>query len=463
MNVQDDLRNWTNYAPEPSPAEVERTIEIVGDPTRAGELLRFGFRPLSDLDAEPAAQPHSDLDKPFEVKAEHLSDEEILVDISTGYRFRHVPGQEGLVFDIGASNNYIDAQELLMMAAGRGTEFNFDTYTQRTFLAGVGVLESKYPRPLSFNVSTRGELEEVMERLKALFCDTCGTRRLWLRGQRQEYYLPRSEELCEAFYGTRRQPSLLPSAGRYAIQNPGEVNFGLAFAGPNHWWKKPFLIWMMRENGNWFERDRRALDLLSSVLCDGNDDRFVKVLMAMQLTSELVGLEENIQWPEEADDLRQWFFAYMKPHSFGITLQQYGYITTLLDLTEDLDVALYFSQAAMVGESVRKQPPAPGRLIYVFAERHSGYFFRHGKDLFWGDEDWVRRLPPRLERQKAGFLMGSTCRSQNFYNNMVVAHIHIEGDAVVTSLADEDLFPSPANDLLYRTLRESRPPLEGLY
>jgi hypothetical protein len=461
--MTDDLRHWANYSPEPSPAEVERTVKIVGDPARAEELLRFGLRPLSHLDLEPTAQPHSNFDQPFEVKAEHLSAEDILVDTSTGYRFRHLPEHGGLVFDMRASHDYFDAQELLMLAANRAPEFDFDVCTQRTYLDLVGVRAMKYPCPLSFNVSTREELGGVMEKLDTLFRKTCGARRLWLRGQQKEYDLPRAAELCEALYGTPRQASLLPSAGRFAINNPGKMNLGLAVAGPNHYWKKPFLIWLMRENDTWFEHDRRALDVLSKVLCDEEDERFGKVLRAMQYNSELAGLEENVAWPEEADDLRQWFFAHMKPHSFGITLQQYGYITTLLDLTEDLDVALYFSQAAMVGKSMRKESPAPGRLIYVFAERRTGDFFRHGKKLFWGDDDWVRRQPPRLERQKAGFLMGSTCRSQNFYNNMVVARIHIEGDAVVTSLADEDLFPSTEDDLLYRTLRESRPPLEGLY
>jgi hypothetical protein len=36
-------------------------------------------------------------------------------------------------------------------------------------------------------------------------------------------------------------------------------------------------------------------------------------------------------------------------------------------------------------------------------------------------------------------------------------------DVIETSISDDELFPSPADDLLYKTLRESRPELVGLY
>jgi hypothetical protein len=466
----DDIRHWANYSPEPWPAEVERTVKIVGVPKQAEELLRFGFRPLSYLDENPAAQPHGDLNKPFEVTAAYLSDEDILVDIFTGYRFRYLPEFRSPVFDLLGSNNYIDAQELLMLAAHRESPYHFETYKQRTYFGGFGgpkqvwyTNEATHVRPLTLHVSSRSQLEDVIDNLNTLFCHTCPSKRLWFRGQRQEYLLQRSTDLCQKFYGVSHQASLLPSAGRFARENPEKMGFGLAFSGPNHQWKKPFLIWIMRENSNWFARDPRALEMLSRVLSDDEDMSFTKVLIALELNSQFAGLSEDIVWPDEADDLRQWFFAFMKPHSFGITLQQYGYITSLLDLTEDLDIALYFSQSRMIDGRMRKQPPEDGRLIYVFAERRSADFFRHGKDLFWGDNDWVRQLPPRLERQRAGFLMGSTCRAQNFYNNMVVAKIYLQGESIETSLEDYNLFPPPKGDLLYRTLLESRPPLEGLY
>ena len=462
--MQDDIGNWTNYSSEPSQAEAHRLQKIIGDRTEAKKLLDFGFRPLCYLDEWPDAQPRK-LTKPFEVTEADISDENILVDTSTGYRFRYLPEFGGLVFDLVASNNYLDALELRMLAANRTQEFRFDRYTLRTYLGEElsYTLDAKHVHPLTLRVSSRPQLETLLNDLTRLFCNTCQSRRLWLRGQRQEYHLQRSTELSKRIYGSPYEISLLPSAGRFAISNPDKMGFDLAFSGPVHWWKKPFLIWIMRENAKWFSHDHRALDLLLHALSEEDDMKFTQILNALQMNSEIAGLAENILWPEEADDLRQWFFAFMKPHSFGVTLQQYGYITSLLDLTEDLDVALYFTQAAIVDGKMRKQDPPSTRVIYVFAERRSGDFFRHGQDLFWGDNDWVKRLPPRLDRQRAGFLMGSTCRAQNFYGKMIVACIHLDDASIESSLSDDDLFPTRDNDLLYDTLIASRPALEGLY
>jgi hypothetical protein len=465
--MSDDIGTWINYTPQAWPAEVERVREIIGDSDRAEELLQFGFRPLSLLDQAPSTYSGNKFDKPFEVTVAHLSDEDILVDTYTGYRFRYLPESGDLVFDLRASNDYFDGQELLMLAANRQKEIHLEAYKQRTYLS-LGPSASYTAEPnhfhaLTLHVRSHSELEDAFHRLKKLFCNIGGARRLWLRGQKREYMLERSPILTVRFYGAPGQASLLPSAGRFARGNPQKLGFGLAIGGPNHGWKKPFLIWMMRENENWFARDTRALDKLAQVLADEDDTNFTRVLMALELNSEFAGLSEDIMWPDQADDLRQWFFAFMKMDQFAITLQQYGYVTSLLDLTDDVDVALYFSQAEFAGGCMKKQAPEAGRLIYVFAERRSGDFFRHGKDLFWGDEEWVRRLPPRLMRQKAGFIRGSTSRTQNFYNNMVVAKIYLESEAIKTSLEDDDLFPTPEDDLLYRTLRESRPALTDLY
>lgn len=111
---------------------------------------------------------------------------------------------------------------------------------------------------------------------------------------------------------------------------------------------------------------------------------------------------------------------------------------------------------------MRRGPPVPGRVIYVFAES-SGGFYRNGADLFWGTEGWLCEQPPRLSRQKAGFIQGATNRTQNFYGNMIIARITLGPNEPVTNLADTDLFPLERDDLLLATLKASRPAVEGLY
>ncbi|MDB5711777.1 MAG: hypothetical protein JWL96_3847, partial [Sphingomonas bacterium] len=315
--------------------------------------------------------------------------------------------------------------------------------------------------PIELQADSRIELERHIAELTDLLCGQLPVKRLWLRGQRREYPWVRDKALSRRLYG-RSLPSLTPSLERYAKSNPEKMNFGFAWAGPNHGWKKPFMIWLMRQNAHWFARDDRFLPLLSDILSDTNDERFVELMVKIQLSPVEVGDPPHLPWPDEADDLRQWFFVSMKRRQFAITMQQYGYYTSLLDLTYDLDVALYFTQASMVDGKMRCAPPQAGRVIYVFAESR-GDFFEHGAELFWGTDGWRREQPPRLERQKAGFIKGATNRNQNFYGNMIVARITLGSNEPMTRLADAALFPLETDDLLYATLTASRPPLEGLY
>jgi hypothetical protein len=213
------------------------------------------------------------------------------------------------------------------------------------------------------------------------------------------------------------------------------------------------------------------MDVLDAALMNDDDNVFSGVLNQIEMyplyeaAARHKGEDTSgfVRWPDEADDLRQWFFGFMKRHEFAITMQQYGYVTSLLDVTQSLDVALYFSQAFMIDNKIVKKPPAAGRVIYVFAERGAADFFKSRDDLFWGSDGWVQEMPPRLKRQKAGFMSGSTDRIRNFYGNMIVAKIWLGADAPVSEIEDEELFPDTGGDLLLRTFVEARPPLEGLY
>lgn len=458
----DDASYWANYSGQPHPAEQARMLDVTRDTQWGQSLLDYGLRPFSRMDLDPYHQPpgHSG---PWAPGPDDFSEEPLLVDLQTGWRFRCNAVERSLELDLGLSEDYTAVQMLLSRASLRRSGFRFEGHRLMAHHALGASGPFPIAQPLALWARSEGELTALVERLQQLFCGEFRARRLWFRGQRQEYLLQRSSALTQRLYGVAAQPSLLPSLGRYAIEHPDRMGWGFAFAGPNHAWKKPFLIWMMLENRHWFERDPRCLELLAQVLEDPDDDRFAQLLGQMSMGEFDRGNAQAIDWPAEADDLRQWFFALMKLHEFGVTLQQYGYVTSLLDLTDDLDVALYFTQARMVGRHIRKLPPEPGRLIYVFVQPRDSREFRHGKELFWGDEDWRRTLPPRLQRQHAGFVAGSTNRTQNLYANLCVARIHLDGDDLQSSLTDETLFPPPEQDLLYATLQRARPELEGLY
>lgn len=459
----DDASAWANFTPGPTVAEEQRVLELISDSAWARELLNFGLRPVGRMDDDPYDQPKG-LEGPWQPETADITREPVLVNVQTGCRFLYDAKTRELALDLDGSDNVIGAQYLLARAIGAATKFAFHRHAVRA--SGCGISEAQYcvVEPLTLEAGTRRELDEMIAHLRALFCGRCGARRLWFRGQRQEYFLKRSRAMVRTLYGLPSEVSLHPSLGRYAATHPDGLGFGFAFHGPNHYWKKPFLIWMMRENPAWWVREPRCLEVLSEALRDDDDQKFSRLLLQIQMSPLECGDPPFLSWPDEADDLRQWFFALMKRYEFGVTLQQYGYYSSLLDVTDNLNVALYFTQARLTGGAMRCLPPQPGRIIYVFAEANVvGNFFKHGRELFWGDTDWSRTPPPRLARQSAGFIVGSTNRTQNLYSRMIVATIRLGEAEPATCLGDDDLFPGAEQDLLLATLKESRPAPEGLY
>jgi hypothetical protein len=462
---KNDALGWANYSLAAHPAEAQRMAELVPNASRAAAYLAFGLRPMGSMDRDPYGQPIGQM-KPWAPETGDFSSEPILVDTMTGWRFRVDTSGTTLRLDLQGTDNFIEAQELLARAEHKKSAFAFKSTRIPAVheLAPTDGSDFAFPvvRPIELHADTREELERHVDDLGELFCGQLPAKRLWFRGQRQEYLLRRDARISHQLYG-RSLPSLTPSLQRYAKQNPERMNYGFAIAGPNNQWNKPFMVWLMRQNKHWFDNDARFLPLIERVLADGEDAHFAELLMKIQMSPLQIGEPPHLDWPDEADDLRQWFFAFMRKRPFAITLQQYGYYTSLLDLTEDLDVALYFTQASIdEHQLMRCAPPKPGRVIYVFAESRGG-FYHHGNELFWGSDGWLRELPPRLSLQKAGFIQGASNRTQNFYGIMIVAQITLGPNEPLTNLVDTDLFPPESDDLLYATLRASRPVLESLY
>lgn len=298
------------------------------------------------------------------------------------------------------------------------------------------------------------EIQEILDEISETVSVHRPICRLWMRGQRHDYPQTRSATATRILPFNKDIPSLIPSLGRYALKNPGKVDFGYAFFGPNHWWKKPFLIWFIRENPKWLEHYPEFVQRLDQSLKDSNDDIFAKILSDIIFDPKV---------PTEVDDLRQWFFAHYKYGSWIWVLQMYGYMASILDVTWDIDTALFFTQAQMVDGRFSLPMPSADRVIYVFVEWKTPSSFMDIRNVNWGDEDWTRRLPPRIERQNAACMIGSTWFRQNYYGHLVVARIKLPDYSCVTAKSVEDVFPGPDEDLLLKTLLDANPRPEGLY
>jgi len=329
-----------------------------------------------------------------------------------------------------------------------------DRYLGVTNNNGINFLDSPI---IDYEASSISELNAIINEVEQKLSTGPYFRRLWFRGQRQEYCHKRDESIC-SFLGQGKSgvelPSLLPSLGRYARKPENIIDHSWVAFGPNHWWKKPYIVWVIRNNPRWLSHYPEFVERVERALRSDDDMVFSKILFDIQM-------DERV--PTEVDDLRQWFFAHFKYSAWIFVLQQYGYLSSMLDITTDRDVALFFSQSTMEDGTMVKTDPEDGRVIYVFAESKNQANYFSANEVDWGDEDWAHGIPPRVERQVAGAIFGSTARSQNLYGYYVVARIFLHGSECVSNLSVEDLFPVENTDLLLRTLRDSRPAPEGLY
>lgn len=308
-----------------------------------------------------------------------------------------------------------------------------------------------------YEAATLDDCRRILNELDDVLVTRARVKRLWLRGQTSEHRYDRPKEVRDWFrfgYEDAQFPSLVPSLGRFALRNPGAVDLKYAFGGPSHWWKKPFLVWVIRQNPGWLDHYPEFRKRLDESLASSDDKLFTKILIDIQLDPHV---------PEEVDDLRQWFFAHYKYSAWVWVLQQYGYLATMLDVMRDLDTALFFTQATMVDGRFTLPDPTEERVIYVFAQTSDSEIFWDTETTDWGDADWARKLPPRVVSQRAGCLTGCTWFRQNYYGYLVVARILLTGTRCLTTRTVPEIFPPPDEDLLLRTLIESRPPPEGLY
>lgn len=447
-----DGQTWLGCSVVPTTADIQALEDYLGNAELAAKCADGGVRVVTDngFPGPPLAEPRYLIDTisglPY-----HMSGGGLELNRRRMYSAQHnvidtcyfrdrlrgtAPGQDGFVLTTSMTGGAIDRY--------KGLDAD----------AGANCLDSPI---VDFEARSRSELVSIIEGVKQELSKGPYFRRLWLRGQREEYKLTRDGSVC-AFLGFGAtgeiQPSLLPSLGRYARDSANEIDYGWVMVGPNHWWKKPYLVWVIRCNPQWLDHYPEFTKRVENALRSDDDTEFAQILSDIQFDEKV---------PTEVDDLRQWFFAFFKYSSWIFVLQQYGYYSSMLDITTDLDVALYFSQSKMQDGAMTKVDPADGRVIYIFAESKNQANYFSATEVAWGDEDWTNGLPPRVEKQVAGAIFGSSASAQNLYGHYVVARVFLHGSDCVSSISTSDLFPTEESDLLLRTLRDSRPVPERLY
>lgn len=303
-----------------------------------------------------------------------------------------------------------------------------------------------YEPILEYNVSTLQELKSLITELSSRLSECKFYKKIWLRGQRQEYTISRSRKTLERLgipmaYST--MPSLIPSLGRQI-----DSEHYNEFHNSNMLWEKAFRVW---------------------ALCKCED--FKKYFVGSKLYNELIkhidpeGMTKIIYNSEY--DLSEILFSNGSiTNDATLAMQQYGGLTSVLDITDDLDVALFFTQSFLNTETKRFELCEPNRnsIIYIFAQNTNSSTVNLSTDLFnYSSILYDLKVPKRILNQKCGILHGANVFAQNNYGYRVIAKINLTSANIYTNKTVEEMFPNVDEDDLFKVFSDAIPTLKGLY
>lgn len=300
---------------------------------------------------------------------------------------------------------------------------------------------------LEFTAYSTDELNDIVDEIESILSFT-RCRKLWFRGQRQEYLRSRSQETLDKL-GLKKAyasfPSLIPSIGR-SITNDN-LN---CIARDMMIWTEAFKIWTLTQSNEF--RDIFQIG-------GHNYNSFIKHIEPFDLVEYIEQFPYDIAEYVYIQDPRELMPA-------TLAMQQYGGLTSMLDITDDLDVAIFFSQSFLNVDTMEYQlcNPDSDNLIYVFAEARNTGTFDFSRRMFANATlDGIETLPSRIANQKCGLLIGANHLAQNTYAFRIVAKIRLKSDEILTTKTVSEMFPSAELDTLYRVYSDVEPRLRGLY
>jgi hypothetical protein len=284
--------------------------------------------------------------------------------------------------------------------------------------------------------------------------------RLWFRGQVSDYALPRSPRgpvgrwLGLSPEGS--EPSLMPSIARPGPGGiPEDPEEAMIWASTSDFiWRAPLISWLGEQPG-YAPRDPEAQAILDR-LTDDVRENIGEALYTIQFHPEL----------DDLDDLRQWWIEGIgRSTVVPLWMQHYGARTSVLDVTSDLDTALYFAHRVWNDDAGAfvDAPAASGPCVFIFAERSQG-----SGDRYITDTDALLRAdihfapPPRIVQQSCGLLRGSNAHAQNRALDLALALLDLSEFTFDAIPDDEAMYPPPSDDAFFARLLRTNPAPPGL-
>jgi hypothetical protein len=297
----------------------------------------------------------------------------------------------------------------------------------RGHLGYHGRLGGNYFEPVALTVSTRTELENVVARVQEKLAGQPHLA-LWFRGQVREYLA--ADLTTEAARGicpwrSLQDASLSPSLCRRLAALQGS------------WQEYASVLLELGEYGTFLEQE---LDIPAFDVRAGSDaprDRLGTEWGDLALTSYRSDEDQLHDYQRAFRGIQRLFF-----------FQHYGLPSSVLDITKDLDVALFFAQHQVKDGRYVPAGRDSERVLYVL-------LLHPGLDHFLDSRDISEHhglLRPL--RQQCGLIAGASMICRNHYSRFVSIRIQLESEIECTELTPEYLFPtSDEDDFLRRLLQ----------
>jgi len=133
----------------------------------------------------------------------------------------------------------------------------------------------------------------------------------------------------------------------------------------------------------------------------------------------------------------------------SLFLQHYGIQTNILDITKDIEVALFFAQHKMDNGKYKKVENTEKSVIYLFLLDPKTDRFLDSTELL---ESFGVQRPLR---QKCGVLAGASYSSQNYYSRFISIKFKLKNEIPIeSSVTPEYLFPPREEDDVLNFLTE---------
>lgn len=351
--------------------------------------------------------------------------------------------QEAFIF----KSNILVALGEYQRISSSGINTNKGTMLRSQFLLDAPIVD--------FTVENRQELMRTIDFVTKICNKSNYITKIWYRGQNREYSVKRNQ-MVNDYLGFHKSyscmPSLKPSLGRIAENHE---KFEKA-KYDSYLWEYAFHLWII-SNYKYFQKicpkEYQEIMSLSKNLLD--------------IESYLIKMGRQGISYEEDDiySLLRGHIPQVRRYAMPLIMQQYGLPTNVLDITDDIDVALFFTHSRLNSTTNKYEiiKPTDERIIYVLGEVRNNSTINRSSEFFNVPVEWECPMPKRIINQNCGLLFGADWYNVNTYGYRIVAKIYLQSDDLVSLKTVDDMFPNEKEDEFYGFLKSVYPQLSGLY